>query len=91
MSSCYPAGRNRQPYDHLELTSLPRLPIPPLSATAERVRRYLAPLLHSTEEEKRLEEMLAEYLVAGGEGEALDHELHQLAKVPGVCSRRRRC
>ncbi len=67
----YPANRNEQPYAHLELKNLPRLPIPALQATAKRTLEYLKPLLTSTEEEQRLQRLIAEFLQAGGEGEAL--------------------
>ena len=68
----------RQPFPHLELTDLPRLPVPALSDTLRRFSAALAPLIRNEEEASRLARLVAEF--GGEEGVELQRELEELAR-----------
>jgi carnitine O-acetyltransferase len=68
---------NVNPFTHLELQNIPKLPIPPLKDTLDYYLRLLKPLLTS-EEFARTKQNVEQFLQT--EGPILDVELHELAK-----------
>eukprot|EP01096_Ripella_sp_DP13-Kostka_P003398 TRINITY_DN1501_c0_g1_i1.p1 TRINITY_DN1501_c0_g1~~TRINITY_DN1501_c0_g1_i1.p1 ORF type:complete len:678 (+),score=310.96 TRINITY_DN1501_c0_g1_i1:137-2035(+) len=67
---------SRNPYSHLEIESLPRLPVPPLEHTLSFYLELLEPLL-TPEHFQDVKQKVAAF--AEGEGKVLDQELRQVA------------
>lgn len=69
---------NRNPYEHLEITSLPRLPVPNLDHTAQMYLDLLEPLLSPKHFEKA-SELVRNFM--NGEAKNLDKDLRELAAI----------
>jgi hypothetical protein len=74
-------SRNVQPYPWLEVTTLPRLPIPTIEETARRYDEYLQPLLAeaSPSDLARTRRFVADFVQHDAAG--LQADLHNLARV----------
>jgi hypothetical protein len=68
-------------------SQLPRLPVPNLDTTLERLRRSCAPLIRNDEQRKALEEKLAAFGKEGGVGRMLQKQLEQRREEPYVSHR----